>query len=327
MKIAIIGATGLVGREIQRIIESMPGSQTRDWDIILAASDESAKANPRHLTTVQKAHEERPDFAFFAAGDPVSRQWTYLFQATGSTVIDKSGIYRGEAGVPLVVVGLNESCLYPGSKLICTPNCAATQLALAVSPMNELYGIESMWVTSMQSVSGAGKAAMEQFRKERVGSRNYKRELPGSRIFDNLVPVCGEPMGVEWLPLTSEERKIRSETRRLLGSDLDIHVCCYRVSVERGHTQDIFVNVRPGQKSFDIGPLLEAYRLNEHIVMALGNPSLGPADISGSDKVYITRIYNQGSTVHLTVLCDNLRKGAALNAVQIMEHMMHIRNA
>lgn len=326
MKIAIIGATGLVGREIQRIIESMPGSQTRDWDIILAASDESAKANPRHLTTVQKAHEERPDFAFFAAGDLVSRQWTYRFQATGSTVIDKSGIYRGEAGVPLVVVGLNESCLYPGSKLICTPNCAATQLSLAVSSLNELYGIESMRVTSMQSVSGAGKTAIEQLFKERM-SRNYKGELPGSRIFDNLVPVCGEPVDAEWLSLTSEERKIRSETRRLLGSDLDIHVCCYRVSVERGHTQDIFVNVRPGQKSFDIGPLLAAYRSNEHIEMHLDNPSLGPADISGSDKVHITRIYNEGFTVHLTVLCDNLRKGAALNAVQIMEHMMRIRNA
>jgi aspartate-semialdehyde dehydrogenase len=318
-KVAVVGATGAVGRVMMELLRerSFPAD-----DIVLFSSPRSA-GTVVGGRTVQLLDETADlngiDIALFSAGAGTSREWASKFVDAGAVVIDNSSAFRRDPSVPLVVSEVNPHTLRNHRGLIANPNCSTMQLMVALAPIHRAVGIERLVVSTYQSVSGTGKKAIDeldsQARANLQGIEMPAPELYPDHIAFNVIGAAGN--FAEGDDHTDEERKMMFETRKILGDEsIGIAVTCVRVPVRVSHSMSVNVQTREP---------ITADRVRE---MLADSPGLAlehvpsPLQAEGRDEVFVGRIRGDDShprALSMWVVADNLRKGAATNAVQIAE--------
>ena len=327
MKIAVVGATGLVGREMLTVLEERGFGKE---EIIAAASPKSVGKRiafaGRELTvvSVDDAIAARPRYAIFSAGAAASRQYAPLFAAAGTTVIDNSSAWRKDADKPLVVPEVNIDAVKAGDRIIANPNCSTIQMVLALSALERRYGIRRLVIATYQSITGTGIKAVRQLEAEERGEKPSETAYP-YQIHRNLFPHGGDFQEDGY---TTEEQKLVDETRKIFGDpDIQITATVVRVPVVGGHSEAVNVELR------------EDYDLDEVRSLIAGTPGVilyddparneypMPILSHHRDEVWVGRLrrdFSQPRSLNMWVVADNIRKGAATNAVQIMERLMGV---
>ncbi len=326
MNIAIVGATGNVGRKLLEVIERL---NFKFSDLYLIASDKSVgkkitfKKKTYSIVGLNDFDFSKVKIAFFSAGSDIAKKWAPI-AAKKTIVIDNSKHFRMDKDIPLIVPEVNPNSLknYKKKNIVANVNCSTIQLVLALKPLHDQFRIKRIIVSTYQSVSGAGNAQMNELEeqskkvlnKEKVSSKNFTKQ-----IAFNVIPHIDSFMEDIY---TKEECKMTVETKKILDPNISLSATCVRVPVFVGHAESINVE-------FD-SPLdsKEAYKIlsNSDGISVIDHRKdegyITPVEIAGEDKVYISRIRDDESIdngLSLWVVSDNLRKGAALNAVQIAE--------
>lgn len=325
MKIAVVGATGLVGREMLTVLEERGfGAE----EVIVAASPKSVGKSimfaGRNLTVVavEDAIAAHPRFAIFSAGAAASRQYAPLFAAAGTTVIDNSSAWRKDPTIPLVVPEINMGSVTGDNRIIANPNCSTIQMVLAISALQREYGIRRIVVSTYQSVTGTGLKAIRQLEAEERGDANVERAYP-YEIHRNLFPHGGDWMESGY---TTEEQKLVDETRKIFADPtIMISATVARVPVVGGHSESVNIELRREFELVDVRRLIET----TPGVVLYDDPShnIYPMPITAHhrDEVFVGRLRrdpSQPCTLNLWVVADNIRKGAATNAIQIMQELI-----
>ncbi len=324
MRVAIIGATGLVGRKMLEILSE------RDFkidELIPVGSERSIGKNIVYrgkeiaVVSVSDAAALRPDIALFSAGSSVSKEWAPKFAENGTYVIDNSSAWRMEPGIPLVVPEVNSEDLQAGKYIIANPNCSTIQLVVALSPLHREWGIKRLVISTYQSITGTGKQAVTQYEAERDGVPAEK--VYPHPIFENCIPHCDVFVEDGY---TREEMKLVHETRKILHApELAITATAVRVPVLGGHSESVNVEFMEITHLADIRRVLE---MSPGIVVA-DNPdnALYPMPLTAheQDHVYVGRLRKDASLANafnMWIVSDNLRKGAATNAIQLAEILL-----
>ena len=324
MKIALVGATGLVGGVMRKVLEERGFG---DCELIPAASSRSVGKKVTfagrmcNVVSVEEAIEQAPEYAIFSAGSGPSLQYAPLFAAKGTVVIDNSSAWRSDPTKPLVVPEINGDVVTPDDHIIANPNCSTIQMVMALAPLHRRYRIRRIVVSTYQSVTGTGMKAVNQLEKERAGEP-CERAYPHP-IDMNLIPHGGT---FEDNGYTTEETKLLNETRKILrDSEIAVSATVVRVPVTGGHSESVNVEF------YEDFELEEVYDLLNNMpgVVVQDNPAenLYPMPLYAKDKdeVFVGRVrrdFSQPKTLNLWVVSDNLRKGAATNAVEIMEMLL-----
>lgn len=327
MKIAVVGATGLVGTEMFKVLEKVNLPIT---ELIPVASARSVgktiyfKGEAYTVTDLKSAVEKRPQIAIFSAGGTISKAWAPKFAEVGCTVVDNSSAWRMEPNIPLVVPEINAHLLSQSDKIIANPNCSTIQLVLALLPIHQDYGIKRMIVSTYQSYTGTGAKAVAQYEAEKNGillkDEDRAYHYP---IFGNCIPHCDIFLDNDY---TKEEMKIVNETRKILQApDMAITATAVRVPVSGGHSESVNLELK---KAFDIDQIKQAIGNTPGIILQ-DNPATNsypmPLLAKDKDEVFVGRIRRDESIangLNMWVVSDNLRKGAATNAVQIAEYLI-----
>lgn len=325
MKIAVVGATGLVGREMLKVLQerNVPVSE-----LIAVATERSIGTKitfgDQDITVVgmSNAIASKPDYALFSAGGSTSLEWAPKFAEVGTTVIDNSSAWRMNPEVPLVVPEINFSRIQNNCKIIANPNCSTIQLVMALAPLHHKFGLKRVVVSTYQSVSGTGKAAILQLENEEKGIYSTQTAYPHP-IHRNCIPHCDVFLENGY---TKEEMKLVNESRKILGiSDLALTATAVRVPVIGGHSEAVNVQF---EKPCSVIEIREILRQTSGIVVTDSpqeNAYPMPAIARSKDDVFVGRIRKDESAenaFNLWIVADNLRKGAATNAVQILERLM-----
>lgn len=324
MKVAVVGATGLVGRVMLEVLaeQAFPVAE-----LIPVASESSRglevsfRNQAYSVVTCTEALAKRPQFVLFSAGSSVSKEWAPKFAEAGSIVIDNSSQWRMDPNVPLVVPEVNLQAAL-GARLIANPNCSTIQMVVALWPLHQEYGIKRIVVSTYQSVTGTGKAAVDQLMAERGGKTEFKKIYPHA-IDLNLIPQVDVMLENDY---SKEEMKMVNETRKIMGvPDLRITATTVRVPVMGGHSESVNVEF---EKPFDIHEVRRILAEAEGVVL-LDEPkkSIYPMPVMsrGRDEVFVGRVRRDEShpnALNLWIVADNLRKGAATNAVQIAQALL-----
>jgi len=321
MRVAIVGATGAVGREMKAVLEerAFPVS-----DLRLLASERSAGSAIDGIPVQAAVPEafEGVDLALFSASSGVARELAPAARDRGAVVVDNSSAFRADPDCPLVVPEINAAALAGHNGIIANPNCSTILLAMALHPIRALASIRRVVVCSYQAVSGAGAAAIDELRQQEAAEARGERPVAGvfpAVIAHNVLPWVGE-IGADGY--SEEESKVRAELRRILEDpDLPVATTCVRVPVWRAHSEAVHIEL---DRELEPAALVEAYREAPGVVVhASGFPT--PRDVAGKDPVHIGRIRADRAFVPgLALWCvmDQLRKGAAVNAIQIAETVM-----
>lgn len=327
-KVAVVGATGAVGEVMLSVLEER---KFPVGELVALASERSAGGTVNFGTgelVVQDLATFDPagvDIALFSAGGAVSREYAPKFAAAGAVVIDNSSAFRQDADVPLVVSEVNPEAAKDRPRgIIANPNCSTMQLLVALAPIHRKAGIERINVATYQSVSGTGRKALEELGRQTAGLLNFQTvepEVYPVQIAFNVIPHGGDFTDNGY---TTEEMKLVHETRKILGDDtIRINATVVRVPVFYGHSEAVNIETRDKLTAAEARQLLQAAPgvevVDEH---ADGGYPTPVTHASGNDAVYVGRIrddlsYARG--LNLWVVSDNIRKGAALNAVQIAE--------
>jgi aspartate-semialdehyde dehydrogenase len=324
MKIAVVGATGLVGREMVKVINERKLNASM---LIPVASPKSVGShilsggNEYPVYSHEMALELHPDIAVFSAGGAVSREWAPKYVDAGATVIDNSSAWRMDPKVPLIVPEINASILTKNDKIIANPNCSTIQLVMVLNPLHKKYRIKRLVISTYQSVTGTGARAVRQLENERMG---IKDEMAYPHPIDlNLFPHGGD-----FLPngYTSEEMKLRNETHKILDDpSIRITSTIVRVPVFGGHSEAVNIEF---EKDFELPGIYEILSSSEGIVIRDDPPNNiypMPLEARGKDDVFVGRIRRDESmpnSLNLFIVADNLRKGAATNAIQIASYLV-----
>ena len=337
--IAVVGATGNVGREILAILEERKFPIN---NIFALASNKSVGKQVSMSLTKQidiqalenfDFSKNEVDIAFFCAGSAVSMEYAEKVAQTGCIVIDKSSLFRMDNDVPLVVPEVNGNALTSLPKnIIATPNCTTIPLVLCLKPLDEKFKIKRVVVTTLQSVSGTGKAAMDELYSQTKGyyeaevehlqNSNLQGKVYPKQIAFNCIPQCDD---FSHDGFTKEEDKMINETAKIFGKKIDMSVTCVRVPVFRCHAESVNVEF---EKDFDINDLVEFLSDSEILVVQDRNQDgcyAVQTEVVGTDNPFISRIrrdFSVKSGINFWLVCDNLRKGAALNGVQIAEELI-----
>ena len=325
MKLAIIGATGLVGSTLLKVIEELKVSYT---ELILAASEKSVGKSifyndkEHHLVTIDRAIELKPDIAIFSAGSAPSHEYAPVFAKQGCFVIDNSSAWRMQKDVPLVVPEINASSIDSSTKIIANPNCSTIQMVMALAPLHERYGIQRIVVSTYQSVSGTGKKAIEQLMDERANNEAIK-------VYPHAIDLNCIPHGGTFLENgnTSEEEKLIHETRKILNdSTIQVSATVVRVPVIGGHSESVNLEFK---KPFELSDIYSTLNKTTGITIQddpQSNIYPMPLKAHNKNEVYLGRIRRDSSIkngLNLWVVSDNLRKGAATNAIQIAQYLIN----
>ncbi len=324
MKVAVVGATGLVGRMIMKVLEEREFPVDR---LFLAASERSAgkelvfRGRPVKVASVMEAVDGRPDLAFFSAGSPLSREWAPVFAESGAFVIDNSSAWRMESEVPLIVPEVNAAKISHKTTIIANPNCSTIQLVMAIAPLHAEYRIKRMIISTYQAVSGTGIKAVNQLENERKGLQG---EMAYPHPVDlNCLPQCDDFLDNGY---TKEEMKLTNETRKILANnDLQITATAVRVPVTTGHSESVNIEF---EREYEMGRVRELLSGSPGIVL-YDDPGESrypmPLIARDSDEVFVGRLrrdFSQEKSLNMWITADNLRKGAATNAIQIAEFMI-----
>ncbi|MCL2167615.1 MAG: aspartate-semialdehyde dehydrogenase [Lentimicrobiaceae bacterium] len=323
-KIAIIGATGLVGDVMLKVLEE---KKLTENEIIITASEKSVgkkimiAGKEYSVVSVEDAIDATPHFALFSAGSAVSLKYAPLFTEKGTVVIDNSSAWRNFDEIPLIVPQINGEVIKPTDKLIANPNCSTIQMVMALAPLHQKYGLKRVVVSTYQSVTGTGAKALNQLMKER-NNESCEKSYP-HQIDLNLFPHGGsfEPNGY-----TTEEMKLVTETRKILrASQIQITATVVRVPVTGGHSLAINAEFENEFNLDEVDRLLEEFPGIKVVDKPLLNEYPMPLTAHHKDDVFVGRVRrdeSQSKTINMWVVADNLRKGAATNAVEIMEWIM-----
>ena len=321
MNVVLCGATGLVGQEILRVLES------RNFPIeklIPVASSKSVGKKVQfgdkqfNVCSVEDALDSKADIALFSAGGEFSKKYASEFAKRGIRVIDNSSAWRMNEQIKLVVPEVNGNELNDSDMIIANPNCSTIQLVMILGSLNEKYGVERVVVSTYQSITGTGKIAVDQMESERAGKKSLKA-YPHS-IDQNCLPHCDDFLDNDY---TKEEMKLVNESRKILGiDDLKLTATAVRVPVIGGHSESVNIQLK---NVFEIADLKNVLSNTEGVVV-MDNPKKNeypmPINAKGKDEVFVGRIRRDESIqngLNLWIVADNLRKGAATNAVQIAE--------
>jgi aspartate-semialdehyde dehydrogenase len=324
MKVAVIGATGMVGRMMLKVLEERQFPVDR---LFPAASERSAgrevifRGKPVRVVSVMEAVEAVPDVALFSAGAGVSKEWAPVFAENGTVVIDNSSAWRMEEGIPLVVPEINAAAISADTRIIANPNCSTIQMLMAIAPLHREYGIKRLVISTYQSVTGTGVKAVTQLDNER---RGLGGEMAYPYPIDlNCIPQCDIFLDNGY---TKEEMKLVNETHKILGDEsIRVTATAVRVPVKGGHSESVNIEF---QHEFDLARVRAILSDTPGIIL-YDDPSEKkypmPIIAHDRDEVFVGRLrrdFSQEKTLNLWVVADNIRKGAATNAVQIAEYMI-----
>lgn len=320
MKAAILGATGAVGRTMLRVLEErLPAIDA----IVPLASERSAgerlswRGREWEVAVPGPGSFEGCDVALFSAGSGLSKEWAPRAWSEGAVVVDNSSAWRMDPEVPLVVPEVNAQRASERPKgIIANPNCSTIQVVLPLEAIRRAAGLGGVVLSTYQSVSGAGQKGITAYRSERDGKVADSSPFPGP-IFGNVIPRIGPMLEDGW---TEEERKMRNESRKILGLPaLQVTATCVRVPVEVGHAVAATVET---ERPLSVEQAVAAMAAMPGIVVMDGSRDPLPRDIANTDDVYVGRLRqdpDRPNVLHMWIVADNLRKGAATNAVQIAD--------
>ena len=323
MKIAVVGATGMVGQVMVKILEERRFPVT---ELLPVASEQSVGQHLRFkgkdipIISLEEALSQKPKYALFSAGSDVSLEWAPKFAAADTTVIDNSSAWRMNQNTKLIVPKINGDILTDADKIIANPNCSTSQLVMALKPLHDLYEIKRVIVSTYQSITGRGKKAVDQLENEEAGKKG-KMAYPYP-IHRNAIPHCDVFLENDY---TKEEMKLTRETKKILGDDsVLVSATAVRIPVVGGHSESVNIEFK---KDFDIGVVKKTLH-NTPGLFLQDNPEINrypmPAMAEGKDDVFVGRVrrdFTQDNSLNMWIVSDNLRKGAATNTVQIMEYL------
>ncbi|MEJ6589522.1 MAG: aspartate-semialdehyde dehydrogenase [Crocinitomicaceae bacterium] len=318
MKLAIVGATGMVGQVMLEVLEEQNFAIS---EFLPVASKNSVgktinfKGEAYDLIAIEEALLQKPDIAIFSAGGSVSLEWAPQFAAVGTVVIDNSSAWRMDPLKKLIIPEVNGHILNSDDKIIPNPNCSTIQLVLALKPLHDFYSIKRVVVSTYQSITGTGVKAVRQMENERKGDDGEK-SYPYA-IDKNCIPQCDVFMENGY---TKEEMKLTNETKKILDASIHVTATAVRVPVVGGHSESVNIEFKNDFELIKVRALLQ----NMSGIEVLDNPNEleypMPILSQGKDAVFVGRIRrdeSQENTLNMWIVADNLRKGAATNAVQI----------
>jgi len=323
MKIAVVGATGLVGREILKVLENMSIGFS---ELLVVASDRSiGKSVPLsgkdyQVISLEEAVAKKPEIAIFSAGASVSLEWAPRFNKAGTTVVDNSSAWRMAEDVPLVVPEINGNVLTAAHKIIANPNCSTIQLVMVLYPLNNKYKLKRLVISTYQSVSGSGAKAVQQLMDER-------NDKPGEKFYPHQIDLNVIPQGGDFMAdgYTTEEIKLVSETQKILQSDVKVTATVVRVPVIGGHSEAVNAEFEHDFVLEEVKRLLGTMPGVVIFDFPEGNMYPMPILAEGKDEVFVGRLrrdLSQPNSLNMWIVSDNLRKGAATNAVQIVSYII-----
>ena len=324
MKVAVVGATGMVGNVMLRILEerNFPLSE-----LIPVASNRSVgklisfRNKKISVVGLDTAIAMAPDLALFSAGGETSIEWAPKFAAQGTTVIDNSSAWRMDPTKKLIVPEINADLLTSDDKIIANPNCSTIQMLVALAPLHKTYGIDRLVISTYQSITGTGVSAVQQLENE-YQNKSGEMAYPYP-IHRNALPHCDVFQDNSY---TKEEMKLVKETHKILGDDsIGITATAIRIPVVGGHSESVNVALSSPSSVNKIQELLH----HSPGVVVQDNPETNtypmPIYAEGKDEVFVGRIrkdFSQENTFNLWIVSDNLRKGAATNTIQIAEYLV-----
>lgn len=320
MKVAVVGATGMVGNVMLQVLRERNFPVT---ELIPVASEKSVGKMIQFGTlefpvvSLETAVAMRPDVAIFSAGGQTSLDWAPRFAEVGTVVIDNSSAWRMDPTKKLIVPEINGDQLTAEDKIIANPNCSTIQLLLALSPLHKAYGIKRVVVSTYQSITGTGVKAVEQMENERNGvSGEMAYHYP---IDKNCIPQCDVFTDNGY---TKEEMKLTNETKKILDPSIKVTATAVRVPVVGGHSEAVNIEF---ERDFDLSEVRRLLHEQDGITLK-DDPTTNtypmPKYAEGKDDVFVGRIRrdeSQDNTLNMWIVADNLRKGAATNAVQIAD--------
>jgi len=323
MKVAVVGATGMVGQVMLEVLNerNFPVSV-----LIPVASEKSVgmkvnyKGNDYDVVGLSTAVEMKPDVAIFSAGGETSLEWAPKFAEAGTIVIDNSSAWRMHEDKRLIVPEINGYLLSANDKIIANPNCSTIQLLMALAPLHKQYQIKRVVVSTYQSITGTGVKAVQQLENERAG---VEGEMAYNYPIDkNCIPACDAFLDNGY---TKEEMKLTKETKKILDQNINVTATAVRVPVVGGHSEAVNVEF---ENDFDLNEVKALLAATEGITLQddpANNIYPMPRFAEGKDDVFVGRLRrdeSQDNTLNMWIVADNLRKGAATNAVQIGETLI-----
>jgi aspartate-semialdehyde dehydrogenase len=324
MKLAIVGATGLVGQELLKVIEE------RNFpfdELLLVASSKNVgktikfKGKDFSIVSMEQAVEAVPDVAIFSAGGGTSLEWAPKFAAKGTVVIDNSSAWRMDPTKKLIVPEINGNTITDKDLIIANPNCSTIQMVVALAPLHKRYKLKRIVVSTYQSVTGTGKDAVTQLMNERQG-------IDGQKVYPYKIDFNALPHIDVFLDngYTKEEMKMVNETHKILGdSTIGVTSTTVRIPAIGGHSEAVNAEFH---HDFDLAEVRQILEQSEGVIVeddVKNNVYPMPIHSHGKDEVFVGRIRrdeSQANTLNMWIVADNLRKGAATNAVQIAEFML-----
>jgi aspartate-semialdehyde dehydrogenase len=324
MKLALVGATGLVGQEMLKVLEER---NFHADELIPVASAKSVgskitfKGKQFTVVSMDEAISMKPNIALFSAGGGTSLEHAPRFAEVGTVVIDNSSAWRMDPTKKLVVPEVNGGMIGVNDKIIANPNCSTIQMVLALAPLHTAYGIKRIVVSTYQSVTGTGKAAVDQLNDEMSTGKSDRMVYPHP-IHKNALPQVDVFLDSGY---TKEEMKMVNETKKILQDDsIQVTATCVRLPVDGGHSEAVNVEFK---KDFDLSEVRSLLSQTPGVIVQ-DEPTKGiypmPLMSKGKDDVFVGRLRrdeSQPNTLNMWIVADNLRKGAATNAVQIAEYM------
>ena len=324
MKIAVVGATGMVGQVMRVVLAELNFPVA---ELIPVASERSVgkeiefKGKKHIVVGMEEAISLKPDIALFSAGGETSKIWAPKFAEAGTTVIDNSSAWRMDESKKLIVPEINADQLTKEDKIIANPNCSTIQLVMVLNPLHKKYGIKRVVISTYQSITGTGVKAVRQLENERQGIQGemaYPYPIDG-----NCLPHCDDFTENGY---TKEEMKLVNETKKILGDDsVKVTATAVRVPVQGGHSEAVNIEF---ENDFDLAELRKILSQSEGVTLQ-DNPDTNtypmPRYAEGKNDTFVGRIRRdetQENTLNLWIVADNLRKGAAANTVQIAQYLV-----
>ena len=325
MKVALVGATGMVGQVMLKVLEERNFPLT---ELIPVASEKSVgkvikfRGKEYKVVSMQTAIDRKPEIALFSAGGTTSLEFAPKFAEAGTTVIDNSSAWRMEADKKLIVPEINAAELTKEDKIIANPNCSTIQLVMVLYPLNLKYNLKRVIVSTYQSVTGTGKNAVDQLNAEIEGNNDIAKVYP-YEIFKNALPQCDVFSDDDY---TKEEIKLMTEPKKILSDHtFNITATAVRVPVQGGHSESVNIEF---ENDFDLDEVRNLLSQTPGVtVLDDVKNKIYPMPLyaEGKDEVFVGRIrkdLSQPKTLNMWIVADNLRKGAATNAVQIAEYLL-----
>ncbi len=327
MKVAVVGVTGLVGTVMCKVLEEQNLPIT---EFLAVASNRSIgkeitfNGKTYKCIGMEQAVSEAPDIAIFSAGGGVSKEWAPRFAAVGTTVVDNSSAWRMDDTKKLIVPEINAHVLTEDDKIIANPNCSTIQMVAALAPLHKAYKIKRLVISTYQSITGTGVKAVNQYENEKEGKKLFEDEMAYHyQILDNCLPHCGD---FDDTGYTTEEIKLVKETKKILNDQsLRITATAVRVPVQGGHSETVNIEF---ERPFEVAKIRQILEETPGVIVQDdfgANKYPMPLFSKHKDEVFVGRIRRDDSAdnaLNMWIVADNLRKGAATNAVQIAQYLV-----